>query len=259
MMFRAIIISAILLYQSAVAQTIYVPTAPSDTQATPQVNPQEVVAVEEQAAETQNETEGDDTEMLFYGRELFYEPHWYGDFRFVTIEGEDRVIRVNIYDRVDEKLNKADGEFFFADLIGICKTICSLEGIPLEALLAQAYTEGGAGKQGVYRMSNNLFGIRAGRIWDGYVYSRDLGKTFINFDAACKAGGRDLFRAYEDMEESVNDYIMLIRNSYLYRGALGKSAKRYLKHLVEHGYGSEDMVDVWMNVIKTYKLKKAIE
>ena len=258
MMFRAIIISAIVLYQSAAAQTIYVPTAPSGTQATPQVSPQEVVAVEEQATEIQNETEGDDTEMLFYGRELFYEPHLYGSFNLVTIEGEDRVIRVNIYDRAAEKLNAEDGNYFFADLIGICKTY-SLDDIPLEALLAQAYTEGGAGKQGVYRMSNNLFGIRAGRIWDGYVYSRDLGKTFISFDAACKAGGRDLFRAYEDMEESVNDYIKLIRNSNLYRGALGKSAKRYLKHLVEHGYGSEDMVDVWMSVIKTFKLKKAIE
>lgn len=254
-MFRAIIISAILLYQSAAAQTIYVPSATSDTQAAPQASPQEVAVVEEQAAETENEAEGDDTEMLFYGRELFYDPHWYGSFMFVTVHGEDRVIRVNIYDRVDEKLNKADGDFFFADLKGICKTLY-LDGIPLEALLAQAYTEGGAGKKGVYRMSNNLFGIRAGRNWDGYVYSRDLGKTFINFNAAFEAGGKDLFRAYEDMEESVNDYITLIRNSYLYRGALGKSAKRYLKHLVEHGYGSEDMVDVWMNVIKIFNLKK---
>lgn len=253
-MFRAIIISAILLYQSVAAQTIYVPTAPSGTQALPQVSPQDVVVVEEQAAETQNETEGDDTEMLFYGRELFYEPHLYGSFKLVTIQGEDRVIRVNIYDRVEEKLNKADGEFFFADLIGICKTLY-LDGIPLEALLAQAYTEGGAGKQGVYRMSNNLFGIRAGANWNGYVYSRDLKKLFTDFRSAVAAGGRDLFRAYDDIEDSINDYVALIHSSALYKGALGKSTKRYLKHLVEHGYGSEDMVDVWLNVIKIYRLK----
>lgn len=184
----------------------------------------------------------------------------YGGKRSVKINGEDFwnglsiAIEVRIYDQNDEDYNKADGMLFFKDLMRICKFI-DYEGIPLEAMLAQAYTEGGAGKKGVYTMSNNLFGIRAGANWRGYVYARNLRKTFVNYETAIAAGGKDLFRAYSNMAQSVQDYVNLIRNSELYKGALGKSAKKYLKYITKRGYGDESMVSVWLNVIKIYKLK----
>ena len=184
----------------------------------------------------------------------------YGSTRNVKIVGEEFwgglsiAIEVRIYDRSDEDYNKADGILFFEDLMRICKVL-DYEGIPLEAMLAQAYTEGGAGKKGVYTMSNNLFGIRAGANWRGYVYARNLRKTFVNYETAIAAGGKDLFRAYSNMAQSVQDYVNLIRNSELYKGALGKSAKKYLKYITKRGYGDESMVSVWLNVIKIYKLK----
>lgn len=184
----------------------------------------------------------------------------YGSTRNVKIVGEEFwgglsiAIEVRIYNRNDDDYNKADGILFFEDLMRICKVL-DYEGIPLEAMLAQAYTEGGAGKRGVYTMSNNLFGIRAGANWKGYVYARNLKKTFVNYETARAFGGEDLFRAYPNIAESIKDYINLIRTSELYKGALHKSAKKYLKYITKRGYGDESMVSVWLNVIKIYKLK----
>ena len=234
MMFRAIIISALLLYQSAAVRTIY--AAPVSEQGGVQ--------------ELTEEMQGDDTEMVWEWNN--------GHCELVRFADTGMIIKVRIYDKNESGYNQQDGKLFFQDLIELCEEL-DIGGVPLEAMLAQAYTEGGAGKQGVYKKSNNLFGIRAGRNWYGYVYARDLKKTFSTFESACAAGGKDLFRAYDDMTDSIKDYLHLVHTSALYRGALGKSPKRYLKHLVEHGYGSEDMVDVWMSVIKTFKLKKAIE
>lgn len=247
-MFRAIIVSALLLYQSAGGTTIFAPK--------PQPVEQVIAAEEEFVLEISEETsnielKGVEEEVANYEP---FAPKGAGHCELIKFADSDQVLKVYFYDRNKDSYNKIDGELFFYDLIDYCLQL-DLDGIPLEAMLAQAYTEGGAGKQGVYRMSNNLFGIRAGANWDGYVYSRDLKKLFTDFRSAVAAGGRDLFRAYDDIEDSINDYVALVHSSALYKGALGKSTKRYLKHLVEHGYGSEDMVDVWLNVIKIYRLK----
>lgn len=234
-MIREIILSAILLYQSAGVYTIYQPA-------------RRVVAAEEP---NDIELKGVDTEMKNSNPFI---PKGAGHCELIKFADSDQVIKVYFYDRNQSGYNKIDGELFFYDLIDYCLQL-DLGGIPLEAMLAQAYTEGGAGKQGVYRMSNNLFGIRAGANWDGYVYSRDLKKLFTDFRSAVAAGGRDLFKAYDDIKDSINDYVALIHSSALYKGALGKSSKRYLKHLVEHGYGDPAMVDIWLNVIKIYRLK----
>ena len=186
-----------------------------------------------------------------------YIPQGYSETNVVSVKGGAQ-ITVYIYNRNKTGFNKDDGALFFEDLFGLCYDK-DYTGIPLAAMFAQAYTEGGAGKVGVYRMSNNLFGIKAGSNWQGMVYARDLQKTFINYLTAVKAGAKDLFRAYSSMSDSIDDYIQLIKTSNLYKSALGKSEKSYLQYLVRHGYGSEAMVSVWMNIIKLYKLKNRIQ
>lgn len=243
MMIREIILSTILLYQSAGGATIFTPK--------PQPVEQVVAAEEEMTSEISEETndielKGVEEEMvLVWGN---------GHCELVRFADTNMLIKVRIYDKNEGGFNQRDGKLFLQDLIDLCEEL-DIGGVPLEAMLAQAYTEGGAGKQGVYKKSNNLFGIRAGRSWYGYVYARDLKQTFSSFESAFAAGGRDLFRAYDDMTDSIKDYLHLIHTSALYRGALGKSPKRYLKHLVEHGYGDPAMVDVWLNIIKIYHLK----
>lgn len=179
----------------------------------------------------------------------------YSYIRTISIKGSLEYIEVVLYNQNEPDCNYDDAVLFFADIARICKKY-DLKGIPLAAMLAQAYTEGGAGKKGVYTHSNNLFGIRAGGNWNGMVYSRDLGKTYINYAAAKKAKGTDLFRAYASIDESIQDYINLITTSDLYKRAVNRSPKQYLKYLVKKGYGSSYMVDTWMYLIKVFKLSK---
>lgn len=237
-MIKSIILTTLLLFQSAGLSTAHAETPPIARY-------------------------GADYPYEIYKRPIFLRfPEQYGTARTVTVEGAyvdcfktmKRAITVYFYDRNGEGYNKPDAYAFFEDLRKVAATM-NYDGIPLAAMLAQAYTEGGAGKQGVYRMSNNLFGIRAGANWNGFVYARDLKKTFVDYSAAVAHGGKDLFRAYDSISESMEDYIRLIKGSDLYKGALGKSAKGYLKHLTKHGYGETAMVKIWLNVIKIFKLK----
>lgn len=180
-----------------------------------------------------------------------------GDTLLIYVYDEDKSIsdsfRVHLYNKNSDRPNREDADIFFSDILAFCRQI-NHEGIPLPALLAQAYTEGGGGKAGVYRSSNNLFGIRAGGNWDRLVYSRDLKRVFDSYTAAKKFKATDLFRAYASIEDSIKDYVELIQNSPLYKKALYQSNKTYLRYLVKGGYGSSYMVNTWLDIIKIFKL-----
>lgn len=110
----------------------------------------------------------------------------------------------------------------------------------ISAALAQAYTEGGAGKQGIYTQTNNCFGIMAGPKWNGRVYKTKDGRCF---------------RSYRTMEESVLDYILLIQNQYT--GALQTtSPEDYLNYLLSRNYGESWMLKQWCSIIYAFNLKQ---
>ncbi len=218
-----------------------------------------VCEISEESLEESSVDEGSE-ETVEESSEEYSDIHlmYCGDTVVVYVLDKDKnicdYIDVHLYNFDSEKPDFDDGKKFLADVITICHTL-DYNGIPLQALLAQAYTEGGAGKMGVYKHSNNLFGIKAGANWGGMVYSRETGKTYDCYETAKKRKASDLFRAYYNIEESIKDYIDLIRTSDLYKGALNKTPKKYLQYLVNHGYGSEDMVSVWMSLIKLFGLK----
>lgn len=163
-------------------------------------------------------------------------------------------ISVRIYDIAGEKINFDDAGAFFDD---VAKIVADnyVDGLPAAAVLAQAYTEGGAGKSGVYIKSNNLFGITASSAWEGYVLSRSSGMIYSSYHTARMYGQKDLFRVYPTMQDSVRDYLGIITGAERYREALGKSNNGYLKCLVEAGYGEKNMVGVWMNLISHFDLE----
>lgn len=168
-------------------------------------------------------------------------------------------IYVHIYNATDPaaSISRPDAFLFFADVISaVAASPVQLSNIPLPALLAQAYTEGGAGRHGVYRSTNNLFGIRAGPAHKGPVYSRATKRVYPSYAAARAAKATDLFRAYSSIQESVDDYLTLITTSPLYKSALvpGITPKTYLRRLTAAGYGSSSMVSTWMQIIKLYNL-----
>lgn len=123
-------------------------------------------------------------------------------------------------------------------------------GMWISAVLAQAYTEGGAGRYGIYARTNNCFGVTAGNSWAGRVFYGPTGQYYGNVAAARRAGaGAMLFRVYDNIENSVIDYVRLIENSG-YRGALdAASPEEYLSYLLKRGYGEYQMLYTWRSLI----------
>ena len=166
---------------------------------------------------------------------------------------------MHIYNSTDPtaSISRTDAFLFFADILdALSATTLDTSRLPIPAILAQAYTEGGAGRYGVYRATNNLFGIRAGPAWKGAVYSRATKKTYASYSLAVSRGATNLFRAYPSIAASLDDYITLVTTSSLYASALGKSPKKYLQALTSHGYGDTSTVSTWMQIIKLYDLTR---
>ena len=219
----------------------------------PSVEPQE----ETHTADTDTNT---DTDISLKS----YIPPRYGETLTVTVVGaasrsdpSAATIYVHIYNATDPtaSISRTDAFLFFADILdALSATTLDTSRLPIPAILAQAYTEGGAGRYGVYRATNNLFGIRAGPAWKGAVYSRATKKTYASYSLAVSRGATDLFRAYPSIAASLDDYITLVTTSPLYTSALGKSPKKYLQALTSHGYGDTSMVSTWMQIIKLYGL-----
>ena len=162
---------------------------------------------------------------------------------------------VKFYNFSSENYNKADGKIYLEDIYNYLKDLAP-KGMWISAALAQAYTEGGSGKNngGVYSKTNNCFGITAGPGWEGFVYSRDTGKLYKNYATAQKYKAKDLFRAYLSIEESIQDYVSLIQTDRYKNALIQNSYKKYLKILIDSGYGEEHMYETWIDIIKMFKL-----
>lgn len=164
-------------------------------------------------------------------------------------------VEVKLYNENGENYNTIDGKKYLDDITMYLEKYAP-KGMYFSAASAMAYTEGGAGKKGIYRSTNNCFGIRASSSWEGYVYARSTGKVYKNYETARKYGGSDFFRAYDSMEESVKDYVNLITGDY-YKEALNKSSpKEYLRYIINKGYGESSLFNMWLGVIDIYNLQQ---
>ena len=114
-------------------------------------------------------------------------------------------------------------------------------GVNPTAMLAQAALETGWGRR-MPRNSDgsssfNLFGVKAGDDWTG---SRAVADSMevTNGVAATK---RTAFRAYGSIEESVDDFANLLKQSPRYRDAIaaGSDAKGYIDAIGKSGYATD--------------------
>lgn len=162
-------------------------------------------------------------------------------------------VDVKLYNEYSENFNPEDGMKYLNDIKFYLEKYAP-DGMYLSAASAMSYTEGGSGKKGVYRTTNNCFGIRATPQWDGYVFARSTCKVYKDYATAMKYGASDLFRAYDSMEDSVKDYVALISGDY-YCGALQtESPKEYLRYILNKGYGEDHLLGMWLGVIDIYDL-----
>jgi flagellar protein FlgJ len=114
-------------------------------------------------------------------------------------------------------------------------------GVDPSGMLAQAALETGWGQRMPRNAdgspSHNLFGIKAGDEWSGAKATADTMEV-INGVATPR---RTAFRAYASVEESVNDFANLLKNSPRYRDviAAGHDAGAYVAGMGKSGYATD--------------------
>lgn len=169
------------------------------------------------------------------------------------VEKDDIIfLGVKLYNDKSPTFNMTDGTEYLDDIAMLLKRYAP-EDMLISAACAIAYTEGGSGKSGVYTVTNNCFGLRAGSTWDGYVFARSTGRVYKDYKTAVEYKAFDLFRAYDSMEESVLDFINVMQNNY--NEVLGTSTPRaYFKQLLSRGYGTKDIFSTWMYIVNLYDL-----
>jgi flagellar protein FlgJ len=114
-------------------------------------------------------------------------------------------------------------------------------GVNPLAMLAQAALESGWGQRmprtAEGSPSLNLFGIKAGEEWTGARATADT----VEFSNGVATPRRTAFRAYGSIEESINDFAHLLKNSPRYREAVaaGADAQAYIRCIGQSGYATD--------------------
>lgn len=129
-------------------------------------------------------------------------------------------------------------------------------GNPLftSVVIAQACLETAYGKSEIMMKANAIFGIKAFESWKGKTYSAKTREVYEGNPVTIT----DKFRAYESIEECVNDYFNLICKSERYRKALvSESPKECIEAIKNGGYATDpDYVKLVMNIITNYDLTR---
>ena len=114
-------------------------------------------------------------------------------------------------------------------------------GLDPMGMLAQAALETGWGQRMPRNadgsLSHNMFGIKAGDEWAGARASADT----LEVTNGVATPRRTTFRAYGSIEESVNDFASLLKNSPRYRDviAAGGNAGAYIASMGKSGYATD--------------------
>jgi flagellar protein FlgJ len=114
-------------------------------------------------------------------------------------------------------------------------------GLDPMGMLAQAALETGWGQRMPRNadgsLSHNMFGIKAGEEWAGARASADT----MEVANGVATPRRTTFRAYGSIEESVNDFASLLKNSPRYRDviAAGGNAGAYIASMGKSGYATD--------------------
>jgi flagellar protein FlgJ len=132
-------------------------------------------------------------------------------------------------------------EEFVHQVMPTIRRAASALGLNPLGLLAQAALETGWGQ----RMprtedggpSFNMFGIKAGDSWAGARATADT----VEFSNGVATPRRTAFRAYGSIEDSINDFASLLRNSPRYRDAIaaGNDPQAYIDGIGKSGYATD--------------------
>ena len=133
-------------------------------------------------------------------------------------------------------------------------------GVPAQFLVAHAALESGWGKNEIRQAdgspSYNVFGIKAGRSWQGA--SADVQTTeYVNGVAQ---PAREKFRVYTSYAEAFRDYASLLANNSRFSGVLGQQeGADFARSLQQSGYATDPMyADKLSRIINGPTLRQAL-
>jgi peptidoglycan hydrolase FlgJ len=121
------------------------------------------------------------------------------------------------------------------------RRIAAALGVDPMGILAQAALETGWGQRMPRHAdgssSHNMFGVKAGDEWTGPRASADS----MEVANGVATPRRTTFRAYDSIEESVNDFASLLKSSPRYRDVIasGGSAQGYIASMGKSGYATD--------------------
>ncbi|HNQ03483.1 MAG TPA: flagellar assembly peptidoglycan hydrolase FlgJ [Thiobacillaceae bacterium] len=128
---------------------------------------------------------------------------------------------------------------FIRRMLPHARTAARDSGVPAEFILAHAALESGWGRYEIRdaqgRASHNLFGIKAGRGWEGAVM--DSLTTEYREGLPLKLNQR--FRAYAGYDAAFADYTRLLRDRYGAASQAGPDAGAFSRGLAAGGYATD--------------------
>lgn len=133
-------------------------------------------------------------------------------------------------------------------------------GVPAQFLVAQAALESGWGRSEIRSAdgspSYNLFGIKAGRGWQGATTEVQT-TEYVNGVAQAS---REKFRVYGSYAEAFNDYASLMRSSPRFAGVIGQQdGTQFATALQGAGYATDPMyADKLSRIINGPTLRQAL-
>ncbi|MDP2783730.1 MAG: flagellar assembly peptidoglycan hydrolase FlgJ [Sulfurimicrobium sp.] len=134
-------------------------------------------------------------------------------------------------------------------------------GVPAHFLLGHAALESGWGKREIRdaqgNNSHNLFGIKAGKGWNGAVVEART-TEYVNGVAQKRT---EMFRAYASYDEAFKDYASLLGNSPRYAPLFDQSldASAFARGLQQAGYATDPLyADKLTRVINSGSLRQAM-
>ncbi len=115
-------------------------------------------------------------------------------------------------------------------------------GVPAQFLVAHAALESGWGKSEIRRpdgsSSHNLFGIKAGRSWQG----ASVEAATTEYVDGVAQPAKEKFRAYGSYAEAFRDYASLLASNPRYSGVIGQQdGTAFARSLQQAGYATDPM------------------
>jgi flagellar protein FlgJ len=159
----------------------------------------------------------------------------------LPVEKTTAVASVSANTSHPEAIDTSDPVAFIQSLLPSAQKAAASLGLEPLALIAQAALETGWGqrmfKNTNGQNSNNLFGIKAQANWQGQVAVVDT----LEYREGVAQKEKARFRAYDNAEQSLHDYVDLIQSNPRYQAALSVASdtKAYFQRLQAAGYATD--------------------